>query len=683
MLAAAHAVAEIMAVILRWAFVVMPIGVFALCFPLAARTGPGAGAVGTYVVLESALLVACTLLLYPAVAVAGGVSMARFARAVWPAQAVAVSTRSSLAALPSLVDGNGTLGLAASVTGFVLPLSVASFKLNRTVSGGVKLLFLAHAFGIAISPAQLVTFLASMLLLSFSTPGIPSVGTVRSLPLYLALGIPIEGVLILNAVDAIPDLFKTILNVTGDLGVAAFVARWAGTASVPLADLRRVRPRQRPADESRPRGRDRSDRKRGDAGRPPGHGDGRRHSRLVRDAGCPAHPERGRLRLGVLRGALHHRARLVLADPVSPEWRANLGRIAARFRSWWHYPALVPDGPIALAEAGADSDPSLGCSSAGEWIRSIACSAARESTDRHARRLRLSAGRHRPGDGGRGESAPGRYGDRHAPCTRAHERARTSARARRAVAARPRRIDGRCRTHAVAHSRSGGDLGQCARRLAEASVGLARRHRSALVVAASRVLARGFGHPPLGQGAIDRRRTSRSRPSPRLLAEFEPTGNCGRCVKCLLVMLMLEECGHLAESRVFPHRDGLLRGIQSLRSHPIAGTHTPRSRAARLDPEITAAVGGLVRRSRRLQRIDIRAPESAGEVVGDARTVRAARGAQAPMSLESIAIACENASASFAPHRRAARSGSTCRRTRAPCRSCCRARRAGRRAAGT
>ena len=235
MLAAAHAVAEIMAVILRWVLAVMPIGVFALCFPLAARTGPaGAGAVGTYVVLESALLVACTLLLYPAVAVAGGVSIGRFARAVWPAQAVAVSTRSSLAALPSLVDGaTRTLGLPAPVTGFVLPLSVASFQLNRTVSGGVKLLFLAHAFGIAISPAQLVTFLASMLLLSFSTPGIPSVGTVRSLPLYLALGIPIEGVLILNAVDAIPDLFKTILNVTGDLGVAAFVARWAGTASVP------------------------------------------------------------------------------------------------------------------------------------------------------------------------------------------------------------------------------------------------------------------------------------------------------------------------------------------------------------------------------------------------------------------------------------------------------------------
>jgi len=239
---AARAVAEVIGVMLRWVLAMMPIGVFALAFPLAARTGPAsAGAVGTFVTLESVLLIAATLLLYPLVALAGRVSIRTFARAASSAQAVALSTRSSIAALPSLIEGaSRELGLPPSVTGFVLPLSVASFKMNRTISGGVKLVFLAHAYGIAISPAQLVTFLATMMLLSFSTPGIPSVGTVRSLPIYLALGIPLEGVLILNAVDAIPDLFKTVLNVTADLGVTVVTARLTGGIPAPAESTSEV-----------------------------------------------------------------------------------------------------------------------------------------------------------------------------------------------------------------------------------------------------------------------------------------------------------------------------------------------------------------------------------------------------------------------------------------------------------
>jgi Na+/H+-dicarboxylate symporter len=237
---AGRAISEVMGVVLRWVLALMPIGVFALSFPMAARTGPAsAGAVGTFVALESLVLIAATVLLYPVVALAGRVTIRKFARAVSSAQAVALSTRSSIAALPSLMEGaSRELRLPPAVTGFVLPLSVASFKLNRTISGGLKLLFLAHAYGIAISPIQLLTFLASMILLSFSTPGIPSVGTVRSLPLYLALGIPLEGVLVLNAVDAIPDLFKTTLNVTGDLAVAVVATRFAGEApaSVPVAE---------------------------------------------------------------------------------------------------------------------------------------------------------------------------------------------------------------------------------------------------------------------------------------------------------------------------------------------------------------------------------------------------------------------------------------------------------------
>ena len=214
-------------VLVGWILKLLPLGVFALSAEFAFRIGVRAtGAIAFFVVLLSGILLLVTVLLYPVTAMFGQTSLARFARAVAPAQAVAVSTRSSLASLPALVEGGQKqLDLPDSVTGFVLPLSVAAFKLNRAVSGLVRLLFLAHLFRVPLGPAQLASFVATQLIMSFSTAGIPGVGSIRSLPAYVAAGIPIEGVLMLNAVDTIPDIFATLANVTADMSVATILSR--------------------------------------------------------------------------------------------------------------------------------------------------------------------------------------------------------------------------------------------------------------------------------------------------------------------------------------------------------------------------------------------------------------------------------------------------------------------------
>ena len=230
-----RAVSEAVLVLLRWILALLPPAVFCLTFALAARTGPASvGAIGVFVAIVIGLLVGFTVLLYPLAALVGRVPLARFARAVAPAQMVAVGSRSSLVSLPSMVLGAGQhLGLPPAVTGFVLPLSVAVFKLNRTVSSTAKLLFLASLYGIPLGPVQVMTFVAAVVLLSFGTPGVPSTGSTTTLPLYLSLGIPLEGVVILGAVDAVPDVFKTLLNVTADMTVATMVARGAGDSGAP------------------------------------------------------------------------------------------------------------------------------------------------------------------------------------------------------------------------------------------------------------------------------------------------------------------------------------------------------------------------------------------------------------------------------------------------------------------
>lgn len=222
-------------VMMRWALAFSPIGVFALGFALAAHTGAGSvGAFGYWIVLVSALMLACTLVLYPVTALFARVPIGRFAYAALPAQSVAAGTRSSIASLPALIEGaQQRLGLPPAVAGFALPLAVSTFKLNRTPSSVAKLLFLAALYGVPLDPAHVIAFVAMVGLLSFSTPGIPSAGTLASIPAYLAAGIPLEGVILLNAVDAIPDIFKTMLNVTGNLSVAAILTRIAGPGARP------------------------------------------------------------------------------------------------------------------------------------------------------------------------------------------------------------------------------------------------------------------------------------------------------------------------------------------------------------------------------------------------------------------------------------------------------------------
>jgi len=223
----AKAVADAMLVLVTAILWALPLGVFALCAAFAFKTGLRlTGVLAGYTALASAVLLAATALLYPIAAAFGRVSLGRFARGVAPAQAVAIGTRSSLASLPALVEGGRRhLALPPSATGFVLPLSVSALKLDRTIESPVKLLFLAHVYGVTLSVPQLAVFMGTLLILSFSTAGIPSVGTVRSIPAYLAAGIPIEGVVMLNAVAAITDVFETLVNVTGDMAAAVIVTR--------------------------------------------------------------------------------------------------------------------------------------------------------------------------------------------------------------------------------------------------------------------------------------------------------------------------------------------------------------------------------------------------------------------------------------------------------------------------
>lgn len=214
--------ADTMLVVVRWMLALGGIGIFALAAVLGQKLGTNVlGAIGFYFMVNIVLHLIAVVAIYVFIAVNGRVPVRQFARALVPASVVGMGTRSSLASLPAMVKGaTDVLKLPPTATGFVLPLCASVFKLTSAIYWPVGALFIAKLYGIDLSTANLLLVAASSIVLNFSTPGIPSGGMLLQVPLYASIGLPVEGIGILIALDTLPDMFKTLLNVTSDMMVA-------------------------------------------------------------------------------------------------------------------------------------------------------------------------------------------------------------------------------------------------------------------------------------------------------------------------------------------------------------------------------------------------------------------------------------------------------------------------------
>ena len=223
-----HGVYHTMLVLVRWVLRVSPIGVFALTIALAAQLGAtAASAAAFYVVAASAMIIAFGALFYLAAWLIGGCGLRVFARACAPAQAVALSSRSSLASLPALLEGSDeVLRLPPSVRSFLLPLSVATFRPGGAITIPMGVLFIARLHGVHLGPHQLAMVALTAVVTTFSAPGIPGGSLLVMVPVLLSVGLPAEAVGLLIGVDTVPDMARTITNVTGDMAAATIVTRF-------------------------------------------------------------------------------------------------------------------------------------------------------------------------------------------------------------------------------------------------------------------------------------------------------------------------------------------------------------------------------------------------------------------------------------------------------------------------
>jgi Na+/H+-dicarboxylate symporter len=226
------AIAEALLVVIAWVLAIAPLGVFALAFTVGSAAGGAAFAgLGHYVIIISVIGILVTLAAYPMVALAGDVPMGRFTRGLIGSQAVAISTRSSLASLPAMLAGARSMGIREEVSDVTLPIAVALFRATGPAMNTAVAFYVAHWLGIQPTVAQMVAATAVGAVMSYGAVSLPGeVSYISSIaPIALALGVPIAPLGLLVAVEMVPDIFRTVGNVTHDVALATIVDR--GTRS--------------------------------------------------------------------------------------------------------------------------------------------------------------------------------------------------------------------------------------------------------------------------------------------------------------------------------------------------------------------------------------------------------------------------------------------------------------------
>jgi proton glutamate symport protein len=226
-----RSIADVMLIVINWVLWLAPIGVFALAFVVGAKAGAAAfGALLHYVIIVSLVGIAVWFLAWPLGMFGGRLGFARFTRAIGPSMAVAVSTQSSLASLPAMLGGAEKLGVPVAASGVTLPLAVALFRATGPAMNLAVAIYVANWFGVPLGPLQLaagVAIAATTTLGAVSLPG--SISYISSIaPICIAMGVPIEPLVLLVAVETLPDIIRTVGNVSMDVAATAAVARRTG-----------------------------------------------------------------------------------------------------------------------------------------------------------------------------------------------------------------------------------------------------------------------------------------------------------------------------------------------------------------------------------------------------------------------------------------------------------------------
>ncbi len=217
--------------IVHWVLLLAPFGIFALVAGAVSQFGWSlVKAMAVFVLAVIAGLAAFIAGVFlPAIAFIVRMNVSRFLRVISPSMVMGFSTTSSLATLPTMLDAaERDLKISRTVASFALPLGASVNRSGSALYQAVAVLFVARLYGVAFGLPELLQAGAAVFLASLTVASVPSASIVSLAPAFTATGLPLSGLTLLIGLDRIPDMFRTMTNVTGHLTGATVIASAEG-----------------------------------------------------------------------------------------------------------------------------------------------------------------------------------------------------------------------------------------------------------------------------------------------------------------------------------------------------------------------------------------------------------------------------------------------------------------------
>ena len=226
---------DVMIKITEWVMLFAPIGVFALVAKVVASTGFAAfePLLAFFLTVLAALAVHFLIVLPLLLFLVGRVNPWLHYRAMAPALLTSFSTASSSATLPITMDCvNRNAGVSTRTTSFVLPLGATVNMDGTALYECVAAIFIAQAFGLQLGFAEQFTVVLIALLTSIGVAGIPAASLVAITIILGAIGLPLEAVGLILAVDRVLDMCRTSVNIFSDSCGAVIIGRLEGEQGI-------------------------------------------------------------------------------------------------------------------------------------------------------------------------------------------------------------------------------------------------------------------------------------------------------------------------------------------------------------------------------------------------------------------------------------------------------------------
>ena len=220
-----NGMSEVCIKIMHMIISIAPFGVFGLITPVVATNGPDI----LLPLLKLILIAYLAMILHMVVVYSGAVkTIAKmgpltFFKGQMRAMAFAFASASSVGTLPINMECSKKLGVRSEVTSFVLPLGATINMDGTAIYQGVCAIFIAQVFGIDLTIGQQCVIVATAVLSSIGTAGVPGSGMIMLAMVLQSVGLPVEGIALIAGVDRVLDMMRTVVNITGDQSAAVCV----------------------------------------------------------------------------------------------------------------------------------------------------------------------------------------------------------------------------------------------------------------------------------------------------------------------------------------------------------------------------------------------------------------------------------------------------------------------------